>query len=91
MRYYMVMQYVSRVGNAMTCHRTGYDRCDIQMLAIQMCGLFSCVVDVDIFFFHFLIFFDFDLDTVCSMLSFSFEYYLCCLLGFGFCCDSFSI
>ena len=51
MRYYMVMQYVSRVGNAMTCHRTGYDRCDIQMLAIQMCGLFSCVVDVDIYFF----------------------------------------
>ena len=27
---------VSRVDNAMTCHCTGYDRCDIRMLAIQM-------------------------------------------------------
>ena len=27
---------VSRIDNAMTRHRTGYDRCDIRMLAIQM-------------------------------------------------------
>ena len=35
-------------------------------------------------------FFDFDLDIVCFHPVF-FLCFLCCLLGFGFCCDSFSI
>ena len=44
------------------------------------------------FFLLFLPFFDFDLDIVCSILSFRCGYLaLCWLLGFGFCCDSFSI
>ena len=30
---------VRRVDNGMTCRRTGYDRCDVQMLAIQMHAL----------------------------------------------------
>ena len=42
------------------------------------------------FFLLFLPFFDFDLDIVCFHPVF-FLWVLCCLLGFGFCCDSFSI
>ena len=52
----------------------------------------SSVADVDLssFFLLFLPFFDFDLDSVCFHPVF-FLWVLCCLLGFGFCCDSFSI
>ena len=42
------------------------------------------------FFSSFLPFFDFDLDSVCFHPVF-FLWVLCCLLGFGFGCDSFSI
>ena len=44
-------------------------------IPLALC-LLSCV----------LAFFDFDLDIVCFILS-----VLCCLLGFGFCCDLFSV
>ena len=56
----------------------------------------SSVADVDLslfilFYFRpFLPFFDFDLDIVCFHPVF-FLWVLCCLLGFGFCCDSFSM
>ena len=43
-----------------------------------------------IFFLLFLPFFDFDLDIVCFHPVFLL-WVLCCLLGFGFCCDSFRI
>ena len=43
------------------------------------------------FFLLFLPFFDFDLDIVCLFHPVFFLGVLCCLLGFGFCCDSFSI
>ena len=41
------------------------------------CCLLSCVVDIDLclFFLLFLPFFDFDLDIVCFILSFSCGYY----------------
>ena len=41
------------------------------------CCLLSCVADVDLssFFLLFLPFFDFDLDIVCFILSFSCGYY----------------
>ena len=42
------------------------------------------------FFLLFLPIFDFDLDIVCFHPVF-FLWVLCCLLGLGFCCDSFSI
>ena len=42
------------------------------------------------FFLLFLPFFDVDLDIVCFHPVF-FLWVLCCLLGFGFCCDSFSV
>ena len=42
------------------------------------------------FFLLFLPFFDFDLDIVCFHAVF-FLWVLCCLLGFGFCWDSFCI
>ena len=42
------------------------------------------------FFLLFLTFFDFDLGIVCFRPAF-FLWVLYCLLGFGFCCDSFSI
>ena len=42
------------------------------------------------FFLLFLPFFDFDSDIVCFQPVF-FLWVVCCLLGFGFCCDSFSI
>ena len=42
------------------------------------------------FFLLFLPIFDFDLDIVCFHPVF-FLWVLCCLLGFGYCCDSFRI
>ena len=63
-------------------------------IPLACCLLLSCVADVDLslffFFLLFLPFFDFDLDIVCFHPVF-FLWVLCCLLGFGFCCDSFSI
>ena len=52
----------------------------------------SCVADVglSLFFLLFLPFFHFDLDSVCIHPVF-FLWVLCCLLGFGYCCDSFRI
>ena len=47
-------------------------------------------VDLSLFFLLFLPFFDFYLDIVCFHPVF-FLWVLCCLFGFGFCCDSFSI
>ena len=61
--------------------------------AYSACVLSSCVADVDLFsfiFFSLSSFFDFDFDIVCFHPVF-FLWVLCCLLGFGFCCDSFSI
>ena len=56
--------------------------CILFFLALLMLTyLFFCLL--------FLPFFDFDLDIVCFPPVFFF-WVLCCLLGFGFCCDSFS-
>ena len=47
------------------------------------------------YIFCFLLFLPFSISIwasiVCFMLSFSCGYFVCCLLGFGFCCDWFSI
>ena len=61
-------------------------------MRIPLACCLSCVVDVDLplFFLLFLPFFDFDLGIVCFHPVF-FLWVLCCLLGFAFCCDSFSI
>ena len=61
-------------------------------MRIPLACCLSCVVDVDLplFFLLFLPFFDFNLGIVCFHPVF-FLWVLCCLLGFAFCCDSFSI
>ena len=52
----------------------------LALLMLTYLNFISCVPSV----------FDFDLDIVCFRPVF-FVWVLCCLLGFGFCCDSFSI
>ena len=65
-----------------------YSPCVLSSFFFLLC----CVADVDLSFFFllFLPIFDFDLDIVCFHPVF-FLWVLCCLLGLGFCCDSFSI
>ena len=49
--------------------------CEPQVSVLTLRDVSSCVVNVDIFFLLFLPFFDFDLDSVCFILSFSCGYY----------------
>ena len=59
-------------------------------LACYLLSLLRCWCWLIFFFLLFLPIFDFDLAIVCFHPVF-FLWVLCCLLGLGFCCDSFSI
>ena len=75
---------MKNLGENSRCARSG--PAPLQLLFF----LALLVFDLSSFFLFFLPFFDFDLDSVCFHSVF-FLWVLCCLLGFGFYCDSFSI
>ena len=58
---------------------------------LACCLLALLMLTYHCFFLLVLPFFDFDLDIVCFHPVFFLWVLLCCLLGFGFCCDSFII
>ena len=62
----------------------------LQVCVFPLCVVFFLFLRCWFLFFYFYslpsLFFYFDLDVVCFILSCSCGYYLCCLLGFGFCC-----
>ena len=65
------------------------------MRILLACCLLSCVADVDlslfIFLLFFLPFFDFDCHRLFHSVFFLWVLYWLSLLGLGFCCDSFSV